>query len=154
MKNIVLMLCFISIGCLQAQAQDSTKHTIKNKLDARHFTFVPTSITPARGGTKQLTGGYIFKISGDTLKVYLPYFGRAYSAPINSSDAGFDFTSTNFTYAVTAGKKGRYNVAVKTKDKMYNTDFLLTVYDDGSAYLNANNSNRDPVSYNGNVKIK
>jgi len=136
----------------QSNAQDSTKQTFKSIIDAKHYVFTPTSMT-AKRGTKQLNYSYLFQISGDTLKVYLPYAGRAYSAPIGSSDDTFDFTTTDFTYNVKAGKKKSYVISVQTKNQRSNTSFTLTVYDNGAAYLNANNNDRDPVSYNGNVDV-
>jgi hypothetical protein len=72
-------------------------------------------MTPTRGGLKQLTPGYFLKINDDTLKTYLPYVGRAYTAPINPSDAGFDFTTTHFTYSVIEGKRNSTIINVKNK---------------------------------------
>jgi len=154
MKNIVLMLCCAAIISAETQAQDSAKQTIKDKIDAKNYVFEPTTMTPSRGRVKHLDLGYFFKLSGDTLKVYLPYAGRAYMAPINPSDAGFDFTSTNFTYDVKEGKKNSYDISVKTKGKTYNTDFALTVYDNGTAYLRAIPTDRESISYNGDIKEK
>ena len=154
MKNVLLMLCFALILCMQTQAQDSTKQTIKTVIDAKHFVFQPTTMTPSKGRTKHLDLGYFLKVNGDTLKVDLPYVGRAYSAPIDPSDAGFHFTSTNYTYTVTEGKKKSYDIIVKTKDKTSNADFYLTVYDNGTAYLRINSTDRESISYNGDLKEK
>jgi hypothetical protein len=151
MKSILMIFCFAGI-IAQTKAQDSAKQTTKSLIDTKHFTFEPITMTSQRGGLKQLTLGYFFKINGDTLKVYLPYIGRAYTAPINPSDAGFDFTTTNFIYSTTKGKKNNTIINIKTKDKVYNSEFSLTVYDNGSAYLRANPSDKEPVSYNGNVR--
>jgi len=139
---------------MQTQAQDSTKQTVQTVIDAKHFVFQPTTMKPSRGRTKHLDLGYFLKVNGDTLKVYLPYVGRAYSAPIDPSDAGFDFTSTNYTYTVTEGKKKSYEIVAKTNDKTSNADFYLTVYDNGTAYLRINSSDRESISYNGDLKEK
>ena len=93
-------------------------------------------------------------MNGDTLKVYLPYLGRAYSAPIDPSDAGFDFTSTDYTYTVAEGKKNRLEISIKTKDRSNNTEFALTVYDNGTAYLRATSTDRESISYNGSIEQK
>lgn len=150
MKNILLGL--VLIISLHTQAQDSTKQSIKTAIDAKRYSFQPINITTSSGRLRQLDLGYFLRVNGDTLKVNLPYFGRAYSAPIDPSDAGFDFTSTNFTYTVSPGKKNSHNISIKTKDRTYNTEFTLTVYDNGTAYLRASGSDREPVSYNGNLK--
>ena len=136
------------------QAQDSTKQSMKDILDSKHFEFEPISMTTAHGKFRHVDGGYFLLINGDTLKTYLPYIGRAYNASFGSSEAGFDFTSTDYTYTVSEGKKKKYTVEAKTKDRMYNAEFTLTVYDDGTAYLRAYSSDREAVSYNGSVKMK
>ena len=153
MKSLLMILCFAG-AITQTNAQDTTKQPIKTIVDSKHFSFEPINITTGRGSIKQLTPGYIFQINDDTLKTYLPYFGRAYTAPINSSDVGFDFTTTDFTYSVSEGKKNRIIVDVKTNGRVNNVEFSLVVYDNGSAYLRANASDRQSVSYNGKVRAK
>lgn len=154
MKKTGITFCLAFILLLQAKAQDSAKATIKTVLDARQYEFEPDNMTSSKGRMRHLTPGYFLRLKGDTLTVYLPYVGRAYSAPMGSSETGFDFTTTDFSYEVTPGKKKNYNVSIKTKGKVYNTDFSLTVYGDGTTYINARSTDRDAVSYNGNLKEK
>jgi len=154
MKRIMILFLFAGLF-MQTRAQDSAKHQIKALMDGKHYVFEPTTTTSGKGRSIYVgTSSYFLEMAGDTLKVYLPYFGRAYSASMNPSDAGYDFTSTDFTYEVSEGKKNTSIVSIKTKDRSYNTDFELTVYDDGTAYLRANSSDKQSVSYNGGVKVK
>jgi uncharacterized protein DUF4251 len=151
MKSLIMILCFAS-AIIQTNAQDTTKQTVKTIVDSKHFSFEPINMTTGRGSVKQLTPGYMFELNGDTLKTYLPYIGRAYTAPINPEDAGFDFTTTDFTYSVNEGKRNSMVVNVKTKRKVNNVEFSLVVYDNGNAYLRANASDRESVSYNGRIR--
>src|SRR4051794_2628396 len=121
MKYIVIA-CFAFFTVSQIHAQDSSK-TLKSFIDSKQFTFQPTNVMPLRGASRQLDLGYFLKLRSDSLISYLPYFGRAYSAPINPEDAGYDFTSTNFTYVVKAAKKNSYQVDITTKDKTNNVSF-------------------------------
>jgi hypothetical protein len=139
---------------LHTQAQDSTKSTIKTIIDAKHYVFEPVSTITGGGRSRQLTPGYYLEIYGDTAKIYLPYYGKAYSAPMNPSDVGYDFTSTKMEYAIKEGKKNSYVISVKVKDKINNPEFNLTVYDDGTAYLRAMSTDRQSTSYNGSVRMK
>jgi len=82
----------------------------------------------------------------------LPYFGRAYTAPINPEDAGYDFTSTNFTYSVVPKKKGSYQITINTKDKINTVTFALTVFNNGKADLQVTSINREAISYSGYLK--
>ena len=151
MKHL-LIICIIAITCIQVHAQDT--QNIKAMLDAKHYIFEPRNMTTGQGRLKQLDPGYFFTISGDTLKTYLPYVGGAYTAPLDPSEAGFDFSTSDFSYTVSSGKKNSYDVIVKAKGKTAITDFMLTIYDNGTAYLKVVASDKEPVSYNGNIAGK
>ena len=138
----------------QLQAQSFTAKQIQELINDKHYAFEAQTMNPQRGGTKQLTTEYFLKVSGDSLSSYLPYFGRAYTAPMNAADNDYDFTSTKFDYAVSAGKKDSYKISIKTKDRNSNTSFELTVYDNGNAYLHVTNNDREPVSFTGYIKRK
>lgn len=154
MKRILILLCVFCAAYVQLQAQDSAKSSIQSFVIGKRYSFEPINTTTGSGRLRQLTPGYFFQLKDDTLKVSLPYFGRAYTAPLDPSDAGYNFTTTDFTYDIKEGKKNSYIVSINAKGKVYNTNFMLTVYDNGSAYLQANSSDRQPVSYNGSVKEK
>jgi hypothetical protein len=153
MKQIMILLFFATVSIAETHAQDSAK-TIKSVLDAKRYSFIPTSMTPSAGRTRQINSGFSFDVKGDTLQIYLPYIGKAYSAPMNPSDAGYDFTSTSYDYAVKEGKKDRYNVTIKTKDKFTGSTFYFTVFDNGTASLQANSNDKQAISYNGYIKAK
>jgi hypothetical protein len=153
MKQIMILLFFATVSIAETQAQDSAK-TMKSTLDAKRYSFVPTSMTPSGGRTRQITGGFAFDVKGDTLQVYLPYIGKAYSAPMNPSDAGYDFTSTSYDYTVKEGKKDKYNVTIKTNDKSVNATFYFTVFDNGTATLQANSNDKQSISYHGYIQAK
>ena len=120
-------------------------------VDSQHFVFVAQSVIPLRGQFRNLTSVYDVNISKDTLVSYLPYFGRAYSAPLNPSESGLNFTSTNFSYTVTPNKKSGWDVMVKPKDNTDVQQFLFTIYDNGSASLNVTSNSRDAISFNGYI---
>jgi hypothetical protein len=152
MKKISMLAVIIIVIITQLNAQDST---IKASLDNKRVAFSPTNMMPASGKSRPVTTSeYSLQVKGnDTLVAYLPYVGRSYNAPINPSDAGINFTSTNFTYTVTEGKKNSYKVVIVTKDRMYNSTFTLTVYDNGTAYLNVISNDKQSISYNGSIKM-
>jgi hypothetical protein len=154
----ICLLMAVTVLTHAAQAQDSLQQapaeavSVQNKVEGKQFTFIAQSITPQRGGFRHLTTYFDLKLSGDTLVSNLPYFGRAYTAPINPAESGLVFTSTSFDYAVKAGKKGSWDVSIRTKDQTDNKRMLLTVQENGNAFLNVTSNNRAPVSFNGYVK--
>jgi hypothetical protein len=131
---------------------DAKKLAIKNMVDSQHFDFVAQTVTPLRGGFRNLTSAYDVSISKNKMVSYLPYFGRAYSAPIDPSKTGLDFTSVNFSYSVMPGKKNSWDVVIKPKDNTDVQQFLFTIYDNGSANLSVNSNSRDAISFSGYIQ--
>ncbi len=126
-KRIIKSVFFFLIVCTTclhiAHAQDEKKEKratkavfIKNLVDSQNFVFVPQSVLPLRGTTRQLTSYYDITVSKDSLVSYLPYFGRSYAAPHDPTNIGFNFTSTKFEYTKTATKKGGWDILIKSKD--------------------------------------
>jgi Domain of unknown function (DUF4251) len=158
--NSYLITGFLLIACSQlsiAQSNttgknDSKKQTFKNMVDSQNFVFVAQSATPLRGRFRNLTSQNDVTISKDSLVSYLPYFGRAYSAPIDPQQAPLDFTSTSFSYSVTPHKKNGWDVVIKPKDNSAVQLFQFTIYDNGSASLSVTNTSRDPISFNGYIQ--
>jgi hypothetical protein len=144
---IFFMLVF-SVSAVQAQDKNEN---LKASLDAKRFSFEVRTVLPTSGSARQVGGsGYQLKLQGDSLRSYLPYYGRAYSASMGS-DAGYTFTSTKFDYTITDRKKGGWQVSIKPKDVPDVRELLLTVSENGAAVLQAMSNNRQPISYNGDV---
>ncbi|MEO8414552.1 MAG: DUF4251 domain-containing protein [Ginsengibacter sp.] len=135
-----------------SEKDNSQKISFKNMVDSQQFVFVAQTASPLRGGFRNLTSSYDVRVRKDTMISYLPYFGRAYTAPIDPAKSGLDFTSTNFSYTVTPNKKSGWNIVIKPKDKMEVQQYAFTVFDNGSASLNVTNTSKDPISFNGYIK--
>src|SRR4051794_34506373 len=97
-----LFLLVMLAGLLPAQAQkekEKDKATITKELvEMQRYVFIPQSAMPLSGRVRQLTPDYSLKITKDTLDAYLPYFGRAYSAPIDVTQGGIQFVTNSFEY--------------------------------------------------------
>lgn len=151
-----ILLSIILVFTATVFAQKKPRHTptpvnVEKVVNSQNYIFVPESLSPPSGGYRQLTPEYSVDISKDTVKSNLPYFGRAYSAPINPEDAGFEFTSTKFEYNVSISKKQTWDVTVKFKDQFDAQRFTLTIFEDGSATLQALSNNKQPISYHGYI---
>ncbi len=150
-----LVCCLALLGgiTLPAAAQKKeTSNSVQPGLDAKSFVFVAQTMSPLRGGLRQLTSYYDLRVSGDSVISNLPYFGRAYVAPMNPAEGGLTFTSAKSEYSVKNGKKGRRDITINTKSTDDTQRMMLTVYDNGTASLQVTSNNRDPVSFNGYVK--
>ena len=150
---------FISIFLFQCA---STKKTvalnsgdINNMVNSHQFVFVADRVIPLRGRTRNLTSLYDVSVKKDSIVCDLPFFGRAYQAPMNPTEGGIHFTSTNFSYDVTTGKNNSWNVVIKPKDHSEVQQLSFSIFDNSNADLNVTNTSKDPISFNGHVeKVK
>ena len=155
-----ILLLAINFFCLVAFAQDETGKekekaaALKTMIDQKRFTFNAEFTTPMKGGRRYLDPGYTLKVRPDTVISDLPYFGRAYSAEYGTTDGGLKATSTNFEYTIKERKKGGWDITIKTKDLKDQLQMMLTIFNNGTASLNVNSSNRQPISYDGNIELK
>lgn len=124
----------------------------KQMVDSQNFIFTAQSVIPFRENYRYLTSLYNVIISKDTLRSYLPYFGRIYVAPSNPDKLDLDFTSTNFSYEVTPHKKNGWEIGIKPKDYPEIQQYLFTIYDNGAANLTVTRTSADPITFNGIIQ--
>ncbi|HKH60746.1 MAG TPA: DUF4251 domain-containing protein [Flavitalea sp.] len=154
------LLLLVSLFSLTVLAQDSKNNkseenaNVKAMIDAKRYLFKAQSAHPTRGRVVQLNTEYDLKISPDTIQSYLPYYGRAYSAPIGESGGPMDFVSKDFEYSQKDRKKGGWDITIKPKDGKGVREMFLSVFENGSASLRVTSNNREPISYNGFIAEK
>lgn len=162
MKSILLSL-FVFVS-LHVNAQ-TDKATTQRIVEAKNFTFVASSAIPMNnaeinnilsrmpggsGGSINLTGSnYDIRITPDSVIAYLPYYGRAFSAPMNQDDNGYKFTSTKFSYKNSARKKGGWDITIIPQDTKENVRMNLTISVNGYASLVVSSNNKQSITYNG-----
>jgi hypothetical protein len=148
-----IITCFLLlILTATAMAQDNDASAIQQAIETKNFIFKAESVAPQRGRTRQLTPGYDVLLRPYTIISFLPYFGRAYTAPINPADGGIKFTSTRFEYTVSPKKESRWEITIRPKDISDVRELNLTVFDNGRASLRVNSINRTAISFNGVVE--
>ena len=151
-RSIIVLLLFVVPLTMVAQKKDSIQAAnVKNMIANQRYVFKAQTVTPMAGRLRQLTPEYDLQVSKEKIVAYLPYFGRTYSAPIDPSRGGIQFTSKDFDYRVTERKKGGWNVSITTKDLPESQQLQLTIFSDGTASLQANSTNRQSISFNGYI---
>jgi hypothetical protein len=160
-KIISFSTAYLIVCIFSAQAQDTTKNEkpskaaiIQKQIENKDLTFVAKWVNPVHSTMRQLMEYYDLKITGDSVITYLPYFGRAYTAPLDPTNISVNLSSVIIEYTVTKRKKHEWDIMIKPKDRTDIQSFLLSVFDNGSAYLNVTSTNREPISYNGNLEEK
>lgn len=153
MKNIkaFLFLFIILAGSLITNAQEKKPGEIKRIVESKNYVFVARMANPQVGSSRQLTPDYDLTITSDTVISYLPYFGRAYVAPIDPSEGGIKFTSTKFDYKPEYDGK-QWKITIKPKDASDVRQLYLDIFDNGTASLQVISTNRQTISFNGYIK--
>lgn len=162
-KKIVLFSMLLFALKVSAQTDKATTTRIVNE---KNYVFVATDAVPmnsmdinnimskmpgaSNGANISLTGAnYDVQISPNSLIAYLPFYGRAYSAPVGSEDGGYRFTAKDFTYTTKARKRGGWEIEMITKDVRDNVRMNLTISENGYGTLNVFSNNRQSITYNG-----
>lgn len=150
MKKLVILL--LLLPPLLGLAQDKPEPvTVAQMLAGHNYIFRAETALPQQGRIQQLTPEFDLTITPDTLISYLPYFGRAFVAPINPTEGGIKFTSTDFSYKDVKKKKKRWEITIEPRDAGSIQQLFLTVFDNGTASLRVNDRNRQSISFNGRV---
>jgi len=151
---IFLLLMTVSVAGFSQDKKNDKALQVKESVENQHYIFVAQTALPLQGRVRQLTTDYTLKVSKDTVIADLPYFGRAYSAPIGTSGGGIQFTSTKFEYTSTERKKGGWNISIKPKDSQDVRELSLSISENGYASLQVISNNRQAISFNGYLKLK
>lgn len=146
---MLLIVAFVLVSV--TYAQDAKQASLQKLINSKNFVFKARSAFPLRGGAKQLTLDYDLRVLGDSIVSYLPYFGRAYSAPIDPSEGGIHFISTDFTYKVKTNDKG-WDITILPKDTRDVRQLFLSVTTSGYAQLQVLSNNREAISFNGRIE--
>lgn len=152
MKKLKMILAFFIIvpgGFMALKGQEKNAVELQQMIDTKNFIFKAETVSPQSGRTRQLTQEYDLTLSGDKMICFLPYFGRAYSAPVGS-EGGIKFTSTDFNYDVKTVKKG-WEITMRPKDVTDVHQLYLTAFANGKATLQVTSNNRQNISFNGRL---
>ncbi len=159
--NTLFSIFILAAGFTTVVAQETKNDKKEEKADkiqkliqSKNYVFVAQYALPQTGRTINLTTPYELKISGDTVFSDLPYYGRAYTTPLNPSDGGIHFTSTKYSYSIKNRKKSGWDIAILPKDNQDVRQMYLTVSENGYASLQVVSNSRQSIGYNGYIADK
>jgi hypothetical protein len=121
-------------------------------ITEKKFIFLAETAVPTNFQPRQLSFGYDVQVAPDSVISHLPYFGRAYIAPIDPAKGGIQFTSTDFTYNVEEKNKGGWIVTILPNDNSDIQQVYLQITESGYATLQIVSTFRQPISFHGRVK--
>ncbi|MBF6597492.1 MAG: DUF4251 domain-containing protein [Fermentimonas sp.] len=147
------LLFFQSCGTPRSAAEKEQQAAeIANAVNASDFIFKATYAHPTGFRSRHLSPYYEVDVSSDTVDVYLPYFGRAYKAPMNPNEGGYRFTSVDFDYSVEPGSKsGNWYVEIKFNDLDRSVSFNFDIWENETARLSIIDTDRQGISFQGDI---
>jgi hypothetical protein len=149
MKHMFL-IAVLSVT-VAAYSQNNNPADTKAWVDAKNYIFTAQFASPQSGLTRPLTSTYELTVRPDSVEAFLPFFGRAYSAPIGQTDGGIKFTSAKFDYKTVKRKKNSWEITIRPRDITDVQQLNLSVFDNGTANLRVTSTNRQPISFTGYV---
>jgi hypothetical protein len=160
MKNVAKPLLVAFLGLIAATTvfaqdkKDKEENEVAGAINSKNFVFKANTALPLRGRTIQLTSDYTLTVRNDSVIVFLPYFGRAYTAPIDPTKSALDFTSTDFGYKSDQNKKGNWQIEIEPKDAGDVRQLFLSISKGGYGSLQVTSNNRQSITFNGYIVTK
>ena len=156
MKTFIttILFVFLLLGCKSGDSlsKQETISLMNEKVASSRYTFVAQTAIPVGGRSINLDNSDSLKVSKDTIESYLPYFGRAYTAPMSSTEGGIKFVSTDFNYSVSDKNKGMWDISIETKDVPVRYKLFLKIGDSGYGTLTVQETNRQSISFYGKIE--
>lgn len=135
------------------EKREQKEEEVKEMIEGRRFTIDVNRALPMSGRSVNLTSPYSLEMRGDSVVSYLPYYGRAYSAPYGGGD-GLRFEKLITNYTCSFDKKGTAQIqfGVRTNEDTYK--FNIQVYSNGSGTINVTPTNKQSITFHGELALK
>lgn len=156
----ILLIGLISISSIatsqsiKVQKKQEKLDAVKRMVNNQNYVFKAQMAMPLGWRTIQLNYDYNVVVSKDSIDSYLPYYGRAYVAPMNPTDpaeTGIQFKSKNFDYKDNPSKKSGWEVTIVPHDVKETRSFILDISETGYATLSVTSNNRQSISFDGYI---
>ncbi|MCL2739470.1 MAG: DUF4251 domain-containing protein [Bacteroidales bacterium] len=157
-KMGILTLCALIAagGALYAQEKKSKKERrlevaekVQGMVHAQEYKFVAQQALPMSGRSINLTADYDMSVAKDSVIAYLPFFGRAYVAPVNPLEGGIKFQSVDFDYKLQNAKKGGWTAHIVVRNAQQRIELTLHITTTGLASLSVLDHTRQTISFSG-----
>ena len=153
---VTIGLLFFGCGASQSATKKAQQaQSLSEQIKSFNFEFIATYAYPQNFRPVYLSSPYDVKVSPDTVQAYLPYYGRAFSAPMDPSEGGIKFISTDFKYEIEKGQKaGNWIIKIITADTNRPFELNFNLWDNGSGSLNVQDRDRQNISFQGSVEAQ
>jgi len=154
-KLFITMVCLIFSAFAFGQNKQPSKAEIKatkveNMINSGYYEITVNQANPMSGNVIHLAYNYSVRVSGDSVYISLPYFGRVYSTPYGG-EGGIKIASLMNDYKVNFRKKKSYSIDFKSKSAIDIYKFSIDLTKNGMAFIHVICNNRQTISYSGEI---
>ena len=158
LKTLALIGMFFLISCGGGKMSDAERienmAEVKSLVESRHFEIENQWANPLGGSQINLIGNINYiRFKGDSVEVYLPYFGVRHSGGGYGTEGGIKFEGPleNLIISENLSKK---NISLEFQGKQGNEslDFNISLYSNGNSTTSVNSSQRSSISYRGTFR--
>ena len=135
------------------EKKQKTEQAVRRAIDVKDYKINVNQVTPMKGGSKHLTSNYSVEVRNDSIYSYLPYFGVAYNIPYGGGK-GLNFNAPISEYTTEYSKKGNAKITLKLRNDEDNYIYNITVYPNGMSDIQVTPTNRQSISFSGEMDIK
>ena len=154
----MIVLAVLAVSCTTVKLTPEEKNAIKaaqiqqidSMVTGRHFGVEVDAVFPQRGPMKRLNYDYGIQVHGDTLRSYLPYFGRAYQVPYGGGK-GLDFEDPIKRWTIKDGKNGQKQLTIWVENSEDAYVYTLKVYAGGNVDLTVDSRQRERIRFTGKI---
>lgn len=151
-----LMLLMACGGAKERNEKDlQDLEELMELVESREFEIENDWVIPLGGGRVNLIGNpNSITFKGDSVEVYLPYFGVRHSGgDYGGRNGGIKFEGPvkNLVVREDQVKKNIF-LTFERRGGREDYDFLIRLYPNGNVYTSVNSSQRQTISYQGEVK--
>lgn len=149
----ILLIAVLSFSCGSSMDRSSeSMANLQQLIDQKHFEIENDWAMPLRGSQINLIGNpnYI-RFKNDSVELFLPYFGVRQSGGGYNSESGIKYEGIAQDLQIRKNKAGNTEILFEGEQKSENLDFRIILYPNLNAQTHVNSSQRDPISYKGEI---
>ena len=152
----IIFIVFIFAGCggANTSVNDEEYNELRKLIYSQKFKVENQWAYPVGGGNINLiTNPNSIKITGDSIDVFLPYFGvRQSGGTYGGNDGGIKYRGPLKNLEIEENiKKGNIKVSFETKQNSEDLDFNMTLYPNKKVRTFVNSNKRTTISYEGEL---
>ena len=152
---LTLLAVFIFAACASRQTtagSEAMATEIRHAVQQTDFRFVPRRAQPSTFRSVQLTPTFSVNVSPEEVQSDMPFFGRAFRAPLNPTEGPFSFTSNDFTYTIEQGRRaGNWRVQIVFNDMGRRVIYNFDIWESGLSRLTIIDPERTSISFQGDI---